>query len=336
MPLELQQLRQMIALAEHGSFVRASAALHISQPALSRSIQNMERRFGSALFRRSASGVVPTDVGRLYIERARDLVRMADELDRTALTDGALQVGRVAVGGGPFPSESLLAPAATRFVENFPRIAVHLHAADWDELLQQLRSRTLDFFVAETSTMRNEADLEVLPMPSPRPVYFVARAGHPLAEREGVTVADVMAWPFVVPGRIPPRLLEPMLAAHRAVTRRSPAPRPFPAIHCNGLASTRRIVAASDAVTGSIPACVATELASGRLVLLGTEPWLELRYGIVSLRGRPWTQAAERFRDLVLEAEHDAVREEERLIARYAPGSPQPPSSRRRGAQRRD
>ena len=120
MALELQQLRQVIALAEHGSFVRAAAALHISQPALSRSIQNLERRFGSELFVRSSSGVVPTDLGRLYIERARDVLRMAVELDREAVTHGTLGAGRVAVGGGPFPSESVLGPAVVRFVEQFP------------------------------------------------------------------------------------------------------------------------------------------------------------------------------------------------------------------------
>ena len=59
MALELQQLRQVLALAEHRSFVRASAALHISQPALSRSIQNLERRFGSDLFLRSAAVSCP-------------------------------------------------------------------------------------------------------------------------------------------------------------------------------------------------------------------------------------------------------------------------------------
>ena len=76
MALDLHQLRQALALLEHGSFVRAAAALHISQPALSRSIQALERNFGNELFLRSASGVVPTDVGRLYLERARDLLRM--------------------------------------------------------------------------------------------------------------------------------------------------------------------------------------------------------------------------------------------------------------------
>jgi len=320
MALELQQLRQVIALAEHGSFVRAAAALHISQPALSRSIQNLERRFGSGLFLRSSSGVVPTDLGRLYIERARDVLRLADELDREAVTHGSLGAGRVAVGGGPYPAESFLGPAAVKFVEQFPRVGVQLHARDWDELLRELRSRELDFFVAETSTLQREPDLEIVPMPSRHAVYFVAHADHPLAGRSKVTVADVLEWPFASPSRIPPRLLDPFLAAHRSVSRSLPASRPFPSIQCNGLAPVKRILATSDAVTGSILSCIASELESGRFVLLGTEPWLNLHYGIVSLKGRPWTQAAEKFHEFVLEAEREAALEEERLVAKFGSG----------------
>jgi len=320
MALELQQLRQVIALAEHGSFVRAAAALHISQPALSRSIQNLEQQFGSELFQRSSTGVVPTDLGRLYIERARDLVRLADELDRDAVTHGTLRAGRVSVGGGPYPAESFLGPAAVRFVEQYPRVSVQLYAHDWDELLRHLRSRELDFFVAESSTLQREPDLELMPMPSAHSVYFAARASHPLARRDVVTAADAFAFPFATPGRIPPRILDPMLAAHRAAAQRGRAPLPFPSIQCNGLAPIKRILATSDAVTGTILSCIATELETGQFVLLGTEPWLHLHYGIVSLKGRPWTQAAERFREFVLDAEREAAREEERLLTRFGPG----------------
>lgn len=320
MALELQQLRQAIALAEHGSFVRAAAALHLSQPALSRSIQGLEKRFGSALFLRSSNGVVPTDLGRLYIERARDLLRLADELDREAVTHGTLGAGRVAVGGGPYPAESFLGPAAVKFVGQFPQVSVQLLARNWDELLQQLRSRELDFFVAETSTLQREPDLEVVPMPSGHSVYFVARAGHPLAERGSVGLNEVFEWPFASPSRIPPRILDPLLAAHRAASQRRPAARPFPSIQCNGLGPVKRILATSDAVSASILSCIATELETGQLVLLGTEPWLHLHYGIVSLKGRPWTQAAEKFRGFVLDAEREATLEETRLVARFGPG----------------
>jgi DNA-binding transcriptional LysR family regulator len=320
MGLELQPLRQVLALAEHGSFVRAAAALHISQPALSRSIQNLERRFGSELFLRSAAGVVPTDLGRLYIERARELLRLADELDHEAVAYGTLQSGRVNVGGGPYPIESFLGPAAVRFAELYPRVGMQLQARDWDDLLRLLRSRELDFFVAEFSTMQREHDLEIVPMPTPHALHFVARADHPLAAAGGVKVEEMLAWPFVTPSRIPPRVLDPLLAAKRGAARSGVAQHAFPAIQCDGLAPVKRILGSSDAISASILSCISNELASGRFVLLGTEPWLHLHYGIVSLKGRPWTQAAERFREFVLDAESIATREEEELAARFAPG----------------
>lgn len=319
MSLELQSLRQAIALAEHGSFVRAAAALHISQPALSRSIQNLERRFGSSLFSRTSGGVVPTDLGRLYVERARDVLRLADELDREAVTRGALGVGRVAVGGGPFPAESFLGPATVRFIERFPRIQVQLHARDWDELLRELRSRELDFFVAETSTLQREPDLDVTPLPSAHSLHFVARSGHPLSGRRSVGIEEALAYPLVTPSRIPPRVLDPMLAAHRASVPRLRDAHPLPSVQCNGLAPVKQILAASDAVSATILSCIARELEGGQFVLLGTAPWLHLNYGIVSLKNRPWTQAAERFLGYVQQAEREAAAEELRLLETYRP-----------------
>ena len=201
MAFELKQLRQVVALAEHGSFVRAAAALHMSQPALSRSIQNLEARFGSELFLRSSGGAVPSDLGRLYIERARDLLRMADELDREAVSHGNLRTGRVAVGGGPYPAEAVLARAAAKFVQQYPGVVVQVLSRNWDELARQLRSRELDFFVAETSTLQREPDLEISPMPAAHPLYFVARAGHPLAaNRDAIRVGRAgMASRFAKP-----------------------------------------------------------------------------------------------------------------------------------------
>ncbi len=319
MAFELKQLRHVVALAEHGSFVRAAAALHISQPALSRSIQGLEARFGSELFLRSSGGAVPSDLGRLYVERARDLLRMADELDREAVSHGNLRTGRVAVGGGPYPAEAVLARAAARFAQQYPGVSVQVHSRHWDELARQLHSRELDFFVAETSTLHREPEFDIAPMPAAHPVYFVARAGHPLAGRRTTTVEEILAWPIVGPSRIAPRVLDPMLAAHRRVATRLGAANPFPAIECNSIAPARRIVLESDAITASIPSSVATELESGLLVLLGREPWMQLQYGIVSLKGRPQTQVAEKFLQLVLEAERIVVREDARLVARFAP-----------------
>ena len=111
MPFELRQLRHLLAVAEHGSFGRAAAALGMTQPALSRSIKLLERAAGGALFVRSAQGVTPSDQGRLLIARARDLVRAADEFDRAFVRRGGPGAGQVVVGAGPYPAETIV-PAA--------------------------------------------------------------------------------------------------------------------------------------------------------------------------------------------------------------------------------
>jgi DNA-binding transcriptional LysR family regulator len=233
------------------------------------------------------------------------------------MLQGSLQRGRVAVGGGPYPAESFLGPAAARLVEQYPQVGVQVRAHNWDELLRLLRSRELDFFVAETSTLAREPDLEIEPLPSEHSVHFFARAGHPLTGERALTAAQVLAWPFATPSRVPPRVLEPMLLAHRAAAGSLAVPRPFPSIDCNGLAAVKRVIATSNAVSASILSCIATELEAGKFILLGTEPWMHLQYGIVSLRGRPWTQAAARLRGYVMEAEREASADEVRLSARY-------------------
>jgi hypothetical protein len=220
-------------------------------------------------------------------------------------------------------------------VELYPRVSVQLHARDWDQLLRQLRSRELDFFVAEFSTMQREHDLEIAPMPTPHTVYFFARAGHPLTATGAAGISEMLAWPFVTPSRIPPRVLDPLLAARRSAARSGTAQRAFPAIQCDGLAPAKRILGSSDAISASILSCISGELESGQFELLGTEPWLHVHYGIVSLKGRPWTQAAERFREFVLEAERAATVEEDQLATRFAPGDDELRLRRSRGAGRR-
>ena len=329
MTFELQQLRQVIALAEHGSFVRAAAALHLSQPALSRSIASLERRFGSALFLRRKSGVEPTDLGRLFVERARDVLRLADQLDREAVSEVQLRSGRVAVGGGPFPVEAVLAPATGRFVERHPGVQVRVVAQNWDELARQLRGRELDFFMAETSTLQHDPDLEVVPLGAAHPVYFFARAGHPLAGGGARPISEILSWPFVSPSRIPPRMLDPLLAAQRQAARQGGPAQPFPAVECNAVAPVKRIVRGSNVLGASILPCIAPELESGEFVVLGREPWMHLNYGIVRLARHPLTQVAERFREFVLEAESAIVDESARLIREYGGGPARGPRAGR-------
>ncbi len=297
-------MRHVLALAEHGSFARAAVALHLSQPALSRSMQSLEQQVGAALFLRSANGVAPTDIGRVLAQRARQVVQMAEDLDREVLSSRTLQAGQLCVGAGPYPTETIVTTALARFISTYPLIGVRVQTRDWDELLSRLRARELDVFVAETSTLMQEGDLVVEPM-SEHALYFVARHGHPLAGRDNVTAAQTYAYPFVSPSRMPPRLLAPMLAARRKAVGRESAAHAFPSVEWNVLPSVKRIVQGSDAITALTMSCMVAELKDKRLALIGSKPWLSTRYGVVSLKGHPMSSAAARFRDFVVDAEAD-------------------------------
>jgi DNA-binding transcriptional LysR family regulator len=316
MALEIRQMRHVLVLAELGSFARAAQVLHLSQSALSRSIQAIERQTGAALFLRSAAGVVPTDIGRVLAQRARQVVQMAEEIEQEVLSNRTLQMGQLCVGTGPYPIETVITPALARFVSSHPLVSVRLQLADWDALLPRLRAREMDFFVAEISTLQREPDLVVEPM-STHALYIVGRRDHPLARRTGVKAVDTFAFPFVAPARIPPRLLAPMLSAKAKSADAASLARPFPSIECNVVSTVKRVVEGSDALTALTLPCIATELHDGRLTLIGSEPWMSVHYGMVRLKDRPMSSAAARLREFVIDAEAAITLEEKKLLARW-------------------
>ena len=331
MTLDLRALRQLLALADHGSFGRAAAALRMTQPALSRSMKGLEAEVGAELFERSPTGAVPTDEGRLLIERARELVRAADELDRELLRRRVPGAGQVALGAGPYPGETIVPAALTRFMAAHPLVRVRVVVrGDWDELLRRLRARELDFFVAETSTLDAEHDLDV-ERQAQHPAYFVARRGHPLALRTTVRAEHTFSYPFLALSRYPPRVLQPMLATRQASDARQPG-RPFPAVELASLHAVKQVLLGSDAIAPLTLPCVADELARGTLVVLATESWVYTQYGLVRLRGHTQSAAASRFAECLREEEAALVRDESRLVAVPWTGCKPPAARRKRGA----
>ncbi len=296
-----------MAVADHGGFGRAAIVLGMTQPALSRSVQIMEAEVGASLFERSKAGATPTDEARLLIQRARELLATADELNRELSlrrqTHGASQV---TFGAGAYPAETVIPNALARFLQSHPRVRTRSLVRDWDELLVRLRAREIDFFVAETSTLEVEHDLHVDALGG-HPMYFIGHPGHPLARRAKVGVEQVLLYPCLAQTRMPPRVLKPLLGALEDPAVRD-AGRPFPALEFASLHATKMILRGSDAIAGLPLSCIAEELAGRSLVVLGREPWLTLRYGIVRLKGRTLGPAAQSL--------CEAIRGEDALLQR--------------------
>src|SRR6056297_52857 len=109
--LEIRDLQNLISLSEHRHFGRAAAAVKLSQPALSKSIQRLEKQLGVLLFDRSRSQITPTAIGLEVIARTKIILTDVTELRRSVYLYSGLEIGTVAVGVGPAMSESYLARA---------------------------------------------------------------------------------------------------------------------------------------------------------------------------------------------------------------------------------
>ena len=317
MDIDLRLLRHALTLAEHRNFARAAMALGISQPALSRSMQNLERTVGAVLFDRRPQGVEPTDAGQLLLLRARELLSYSEAFTNEVSQTNSLHRGRIVCGAGPYPAETVVTSAVVRFATLHPGIQIELLIRNWDVLLQCLRAREIDAFIAETSLLEGEDGLSITPL-GRHPLYFAVRPAHPLAGKP-VALEDLLDYPFAVPSRIPPRLLAPLLKNRAVAARRQNGPA-FPAVECASLSVLKQIVLSSDAFTALTLSAMRDELADGRLVVLHTEPWLHLDYGIVRRKNRSLTLAAEKFLALVQKEETELARAEAKLQERHVSG----------------
>jgi DNA-binding transcriptional LysR family regulator len=182
--MNLQQLDHLLALAETGSFSRASEKVHLTQPALSRSIQMLEQELGMQLVDRIGKRNELTPFGAMVLARAKRISTEAHELKRAAalLADG--QAGSVRLGLGAAPGALFSGPLLIEMLRNHPRVGLQLHGGSPELQLAALRARTLDALVLTYRAVAPREDLHIEVLPTLRS-GFVCRRDHPLLAQGG-------------------------------------------------------------------------------------------------------------------------------------------------------
>lgn len=190
--MELRQLMTFVAVAEEGSFTRASERLHVVQSAVSASIRKLERELDVTLFDRSTHQVRLTDAGTaLMPEARRTLAAAAAAREAVDEVKGGLR-GTVALGTMQAQGmHSINVPALLRdFRVRYPGVKVTIrHAGGSSAMANQVREGRLDLaFVALPG--RSWPGVTLTPLTS-EPIALLVPAGHPLAKRGGVELADL-------------------------------------------------------------------------------------------------------------------------------------------------
>lgn len=193
--MELHQLRYFVAVAEAGSFSRAAVRCHVSQPSLSQQVAKLERRVGQTLLSRLGRQVVPTDAGRLLLERAAAILAAVDDAERQLRDGDGVAGGRLTVGAIPTVAPYLLPPVLKRFLARHPGAEVTIHEDVTRQLVPAAAAGELDLAVMALPV--EDERLEAEPLVT-EPLRLAAPKGHPLAARRRVTLADLTGEPFIL------------------------------------------------------------------------------------------------------------------------------------------
>jgi DNA-binding transcriptional LysR family regulator len=313
MDVDLRLLRYALALAEQGSFARAAAAVHISQPAFSRGISDLERRTGTMLFERTRHGVHPTDAGMLFLEQAREVAARAADLGREMDLLRGLDSGELSIGAGTYSGPMMVSRAVARLARQHPAVRLRICKDIWLNIAELVRRREVDLAVIDARGLQDASEFHFTPMLSHQG-YLVVRSGHPLlSQAREITFGDVVRFPFAAGSRVPPPMLKEMLEENAGNGGPVSEMKSLPSIACDSLTMLKTIVRGSNAVALLPLNVVMAEVRADTMAVLPIiRPWLRSSFAVVRLAHRSLSPLGERFVALLMEEDRKLLQYEER------------------------
>ena len=290
--MKLSHFRDVLAVAEHGSLRAAGRQLGATQPAITRSIRDIEHELGVSLFERHAKGVRLTEMGRAFVRRAEAVL---SEVRRAQEEIGQLKgrmTGEVSVALSTATIMSLMPRAIAQFRRKFPDAVLKIHESFFQPIERDLLSGRIDLYVGPLDATGGTPRFAVEPLFENRRV-IVARAGHPLA---GATTLDEL---------VGARWVRPTLSAHivegdfEALFERAGLPRPDIVVHARSALITVLAVADSDLLTVVPRQWLDLPLLAGVIAPLALPPLAAAPIAIVRRQDMPLTPIAEYLCDMV-------------------------------------
>lgn len=247
--MRLNQIRDFIAVVEAGSLRAAAGKVGVSQPAITKSIRQLEQELHVQLLQRNARGAAVTRAGKVFLSRARVVqaeLRKAED-DLQVLRGGG--EGSVAFGIAPAACMLVVPEALQQFRRSLPGADVRVVEGASAAIIMLVRDETLDFCVSQNPAAKLDGALAFKPLFRPQ-LSVVGRRGHPLRAAKSLRELAGASWlMFYPPGS--GAMLERMFAAVGLSL-------PRPIVHCESYATALSLVAKTD-VLGLLSSHMVTE-----------------------------------------------------------------------------
>ncbi|MFK0090040.1 LysR family transcriptional regulator [Pseudomonas sp. NPDC090755] len=288
--LTLKQLKHLQAIHQHGSIHRAAEALHITQPALTRSLANLEETLGVRLFDRSKSGMQATEFYLKIRERCSQLLLESEEIEREANLYRNLESGQLSLGVGRASRELVLRSVLPEFVRRHRQISVQVREGVSEELVFGLKNGHYDLIIAGVGSYGDIEGLASEPLKD-FSVSVLTRHDHPLVERHPATLKELLGYPMISATELSPN--HPLFARLPILNGQQAS------VLCSDFQVLRQILLETDAWMAAPEQQFHEDLAQGKLARLDLADWsLSIELSAIELAGRSRSPAAQRFIDL--------------------------------------
>jgi DNA-binding transcriptional LysR family regulator len=291
--MNLHLLRLFATVAEQGSFSRAASMLYISQPAISKGVQELERQLGTALLDRSGRGVTLTEAGATLFQHAQQLFAVERAAEAALEQLEGLERGQLAIGASSTIGIYLLPPLLGRFRQRYPGIRLFLDIGNTQQIGERLRTTPLDTVFVEGPVDLPHTD--VRPWRDDR-LVVIAAPDHWLVGQRNVPIHVALAEPFVLreQGSGTRNVIEQALRERGVALRIT--------MELGSTEAIKQVVSAGLGLAIVSEATIALELLAGRLAILDV-PELTLGRVLTQLHvvGRPPSRALQAFEALLRE-----------------------------------
>ena len=192
--LSAKHLRAVVALAHFGSFVAAAAHLRISQPGLSRIIQQTESRIGVKLFARATRSVSQTEAGREFVPAAERLLgELSQQIQKVRTLDGEMR-GQLIIASLMSISHHVLPAALVEFRKQHPKMYVHIREGLASGVQEDVRSGLADFGIGNAAGVHEGITAESI---ATEPCYAVLPRRHRLHALSAIKLKDISDEPMI-------------------------------------------------------------------------------------------------------------------------------------------
>jgi len=259
--MALNRLYQtFVQVVESATLVQAAAELHLTQPTVSRQVQQLELELGQALFDRIGGRLVLTPAGATVYETAKRLFTLEEKMREDVASLANPEIGRVTLGAGVTPAIYLLPAVFAAYRHAHAGVTFHLRTGSSVEIVTALWQREIDVGIV-TTVPEDVSDLLTVPLYRDD-LLLVAPPQHPLALRPAITVQNLAEFPFILmPIGSGLRRLTETLTGNRGIQVTA-------AMEADSLESINRLVQAGLGISFLPRSCVQDDLVAGRLMVL--------------------------------------------------------------------